>query len=240
MPLPGRRVREWAAFGALALLFGSAFLWTRLALAELGPFTLVAGRLLLGLLALAPIAAWKRQAIPRDARTLAAFAGMAVLNTAPPFVLIGTMPLFTILIAHRVLDDERITAPRLSGLTVGFLGVIVLFGRDLGAGLQRAAIVDQAAILAAAASYAGAAVLARKRLRGQPPLAQAVMVLLIADALVWADALALERPLRLPTQPITWLALVALGVFGSCLAYLLYFYLIRAWDATRAATVSTS
>ena len=118
----------------MALLFGSAFLWTRLALAELGPFTLVAGRRLLGLLPLAPIAVWKRQAIPRDRRILAAFA---------------TMPLFTTLIAHRVLDDERLTLPRLAGLTVGFVGVVVLFGRDLGSGLQRAALMDQAAILTA-------------------------------------------------------------------------------------------
>src|SRR3989442_14221807 len=78
----------------------------------------------------------------------------------------------------------------------------------------------------------------RRHLRGQSALAQATMVLLIADGLAWGAALGLERPLRVPALPLTWVALIALGVFGSCLAYLLYFYLIRAWDATRASTVT--
>jgi len=94
------------------------------------------------------------------------------------------------------------------------------------------------AILGAAASYGAAAVFARRHLRGQSALAQATMVLLIADGLAWGAALGLERPLRVPALPLTWVALIALGVFGSCLAYLLYFYLIRAWDATRASTVT--
>jgi drug/metabolite transporter (DMT)-like permease len=115
---------------------------------------------------------------------------------------------------------------------------VVLVSRDLGLAAVRGNIWGQLAVLAAASSYALAATFSRRHLRGQSPLTQALMVILIADALLWPGALAFERPWHIPALPITWLALAWLGLLGSCLAYLLYFYLINAWGATRASLVA--
>jgi drug/metabolite transporter (DMT)-like permease len=153
-------------------------------------------------------------------------------------ILNGTVPLFTIVIAHFWLHDEKITLPRVAGLVVGFAGVVVLVGPNLRLAPMRGNLWGQLAVLLAAGSYALAATFSRKHLRGQPPLMQATMVVLIADMLMGTAALSVERPFHIPALPLTWIALAWLGLLGSCLAYLLYFYLINTWGPTRASLVS--
>ena len=248
------KLKEWSAFGLLGLIWGSSFLWIKVAVQEIGPFTLVAFRLLFALLGLLIIAARQKQPLPRDRKVLLGFLFMGVFNTALPFTLIswgetridsalasilnGTVPLFTIVIAHFLLHDEKISLPRVAGLLIGFAGVVVLVSRDLGLSALSGNVWGQVAVLVASSSYALAATFSRKHLRGQPPLTQATMVVLIADALLWPAALAVERPWHFPALPVTWLALAWLGLLGSCLAYLLYFYLINTWGATRASLVA--
>ena len=249
------KLKEWSAFALLGLVWGSSFLWIKIAVEEIGPFTLVAFRLLFGLVGLLIIMRLRKQSFPRDRKTLLAFLFMGVFNTALPFTLIswgetkidsslasilnGTVPLFTIIIAHFWLHDDKITLPRIAGLIVGFAGVVVLVSRDLGpAGVFNGDILGQLAVLAASLCYATAITFSRRHLRGQPPLVQATMVILIADTLLWLTAPIVERPLHVPTLPITWFALAWLGLLGSCLAYLLFFYLINAWGPTRASLVT--
>ncbi len=248
------RLREWGAFWLLGSIWGSSFLWIKIAVGEIGPATLAAIRLLFGLLGLLAVMRLQRQAFPRPTTHLPAYLFMGAFNTAIPFVLISwgetridsglaailnaTVPLFTIVIAHFWLSDERITATRLAGLLVGFTGVVVLMSRDLGMAGITHSIWGQMAVLAASASYALAATFTRRHLRGHPPLLQATMVVLFADLFVWLTVGAWERPLRLPALPITWFALAWLGLLGSCAAYLLYFYLINAWGPTRASLVA--
>ena len=249
------KLKEWSAFALLGLVWGSSFLWIKIAVEEIGPFTLVAFRLLFGLVGLLIIMRLRKQSFPRDRKTLLAFLFMGVFNTALPFTLIswgetkidsslasilnGTVPLFTIIIAHFWLHDDKITLPRIAGLIVGFAGIVVLVSRDLGpAGVFNGDILGQLAVLAASLCYATAITFSRRHLRGQPPLVQATMVILIADTLLWLTAPIVERPLHVPTLPITWFALAWLGLLGSCLAYLLFFYLINAWGPTRASLVT--
>lgn len=249
------KLKEWGAFTLLGLVWGSSFLWIKIGVAEIGPFGLAAFRLLFGAIGLLIVVRLQKQSFPRDRKTLLAFLFMGLFQTALPFVLIpwgetkidsglasilnGTMPLFTIVIAHFWLHDEKITAARLAGLIAGFLGVVVLVSRDLGpAGTLRGNLWGQIAVLAASVSYATAGTFSRKHLRGQPPLLQATMVVVIADALVWLATPIFEPSIHIPRLPITWFALAWLGLLGSCLAYLLYFYLINAWGATRASVVT--
>lgn len=248
------RLKEWGAFWLLGSIWGSSFLWIKIAVAEIGPATLAAIRLLFGFLGLLAVMRLQRQALPRTTAYLPAYLFMGAFNTALPFVLISwgetridsglaailnaTVPLFTIVIAHFWLSDERITATRLAGLLVGFTGVVVLMSRDLGMAGIAHSVWGQLAVLAASASYALAATFTRRHLRGHPPLLQATMVVLFADLFVWLTVAAWERPLHLPALPITWFALAWLGLLGSCAAYLLYFYLINAWGPTRASLVT--
>ena len=67
---------------------------------------------------------------------------------------------------------------------------------------------------------------------------QATASVFMADAVLWLAVRVVEWPPRLPHLPGTWLALGWLGLLGSCVAYLLYYYLINAWGATRATIVT--
>jgi drug/metabolite transporter (DMT)-like permease len=248
------KLKEWSAFVLLGLIWGSSFLWIKVGVRELGPLTLVAFRLLFGLLGLLAVARLQGQPFPRSRHLLLAYLFMAVFNTALPFALItwgetridsamasilnGTVPLFTIVIAHLWLHDDKISLPRVGGLVLGFAGVVVLVGPNPGQTAVRGSLWGQLAVLVASGSYALGATFSRKHLRGQPPLVQATMVALMAGPLMGAAALAVERPFHIPALPLTWIALAWLGLLGLCLAYLLYFYLINAWGPTRASLVT--
>lgn len=249
------KVREWGAFVLLGLIWGSSFLWIKIGVAEIGPFMLVTLRVLFGLVGLVVITVIRRQKIPLDRSALLAFLFLGAVNTALPFTLIswgethidsalasilnGTMPLFTIVIAHFWLKDEKINLQRSAGLITGFLGVSILVTRNLDPGMQiRGDLLGELAVLAAAACYATAAAFTRRHVQGHAPLVQSMMSLLFADALLWVALPIAESPARFPTLPITWLALVWLGLLGSCVAYLLYFFLINTWGPTRASLVT--
>jgi len=250
------KLKEWGIFALLGIIWGSSFLWIKIAVEEIGPFMLVTFRLLFGLLGMAAVLIWQRQSFPRDRKTLLAYLFMGAFNTAIPFTLIswgethidsglaailnGTVPLFTIVIAHFWLQDEKITIPRIAGLVIGFIGVVILVSRDLnlqGMSGDSLNMWGQGAVLVAAICYALAVTFSRKYLRGQSPVVQSLMILLVADVIMFGVT-PIAEPLRLPALPITWLAIAWLGLLGSCLAYLLFFSLINAWGPTRASLVT--
>ena len=246
--------REWVVFFALGLIWGSSFLWIKIAVQEVDPFTLVSWRLLFGTLGMVAVIVWKRPSFPPQRSIWLALAVLGIINTALPFVLISwgeksidsavasvlnsTVPLFTLVIAHLFLHDEPITARKAVGLLIGFAGVLVLMARDLEIGSLRAGVLGQAAVLLAAVSYASASVFARRTMREVSPLVQAFVPMAFADAVVWSIATQVGEPGRLPALPITWVALLWLGLLGSCLAYLLYYHLLHSVGATRAVMVT--
>ncbi len=248
------KLRDWVIFSALGLTWGSSFLWIKIAVQETAPLTVVGLRLLFGWLGMLGVVLWRRTPLPRDRVTLLRLSVLGLLQTALPFALItwgetridsglasilnGSMPLFTMVIAHLALHDEKITLPRLGGLTAGFVGVVVLVSRDLNPQGPGGGILGQLAVLAASLSYAVAVVYSRGRLRNLPPIVQSFGVLTVAEALVWASALTFTRPIRLPAHALTWLAVAWLGLLGSCLAYIMFFHLINAWGPTRASLVT--
>lgn len=247
-------IRSWGAFLLLGSIWGSSFLWIKIALVELSPFTLVGYRLLFGALGMLLVLFARRPSFPEERRVWAMLILMGITNTALPFVLISwgeividsgvasilnsTTPLFTLIIAHFFLSDERMTVPRALGLLLGFAGILLLFSRDIGLEGFRSGLLGQAAVLTAAISYAGSSVFARRAFREVPVLVQSAVPLFTADLLIWGGALAFESPLALPSLPLTWIALLWLGLLGSCLAYLLYFYLINKEGSTRSTLVT--
>ncbi len=247
------KTKDWLAFAVLSLAWGSSFFWIKIAVAEVGPFLLVAMRVLFGILGLAAVALWRRPEWPKDRRAIGALLLLGLTNTALPFVLIswaeiyidsavaailnGSVPLFTMLIAHFALTDDRMTRQRVLGLVVGFIGVIVLTVRDLQGDI-RLNLLAQGAMMLAVLFYAGSSVFARRNAQGVSPIVHALVPLLSADAFIWSGALLSESPVALPVQGITWVALLWLGLVGSCTAYLLYFYLVHSIGPTRATMVT--
>ena len=246
--------REWALFWALGLIWGSSFLWIKIGVQELDPFTLVGWRLFFGTVGMVAVLLWRRPPFPRKKSTWVALAALGIINTALPFVLItwgeqsidsavasvlnSTVPLFTLVIAHLFLRDEPITARRSAGLLIGFAGVLILMARDLRLDNLRLGLLGQGAVLLAAVSYAAASVFARRTMREVSPLVQAFVPMAFADALVWSIATQAGDPGRLPTLTSTWMALLWLGLLGSCIAYLIYYSLLHSVGATRATMVT--
>jgi drug/metabolite transporter (DMT)-like permease len=246
------RFKEWGAFWLLGAIWGSSFLWIKIAVGEIGPLTLVAFRLLFGLIGLLVVLRLQRQRLPRAHLPMYLVLGLfqamlpisliswgeTRIDSGLAAILNGTVPLFAIVIAHYWLTDEKMTGMRILGLVMGFVGVVVLVSDDLRPGALSGSLLGQLAVLAAAASYAMAATFSRRYMRNQPPVVQGTMVLLTGDALAWLAVLGLERPVQTPALPITWLAVLWLGLLGSCVAYLLFFYLINVWGPTRASVVT--
>ncbi len=245
--------KDILAFAGLSLAWGSSFLWIKIAVQDIGPFQLVGLRILFGLLGLLAVVAYRRPDWPRDRKALKAMLVLGLTNTALPFVLISwaeqyidsavasilnsSVPLFTMLIAHLALSDDRMNRQRVLGLGLGFAGVVVLAWRDVQAGLQLN-LLAQGAMLLAVLFYAGSSVYARRTTQGVAPTYQALVPLVSANLFIWTLTPVLEGPLPWALQTSTWVAVAWLGLIGSCLAYLFYFYLIHSIGPTRATMVT--
>ena len=245
--------KDWLAFILLGTIWGSSFLWIKIAVQEVGPILLVAIRLLFGILALLVVVAFTRPKLPRGRQIWINLTILGLINNALPYTLISwgeqfidsavaailnsTTPLFTMLVAHLFLTDDRMTRRRVFSLVMGFLGILLLFSRDLGYA-PRGNILGQAAVLAASVAYAFASVFARRTTQGLSPSIQALVPLLGADLLMWMMVPLAESPLALPSLPITWFALVWLGVMGVAIAFLLFFYLLHSVGPTRTVLVT--
>jgi drug/metabolite transporter (DMT)-like permease len=248
------RLKDWGAFLLLGTIWGSSFLWIKIAVADVAPTTLAAFRLLFGLIGLLVVARLTRQSFAGVRQHWRAYLVIGVLNAALPFMLINwaetridsalaailnaTTPLFAFIIAHFWQADEKMTPTRTAGLMLGFVGVIVLVSREFSPEGIHGNLWGQIAMLVASTSYGLSANYTRRYVRGHPLLLQATMVVLFADAISWTVALATDRPFGAPSVWVTWFALAWLGLLGSCVAYLLFFYLINAVGAGRASLVT--
>ena len=245
--------KHWTAFIFLGGIWSASFLWIKIALEEIGPNTLVAWRVLFGLLFAGGAVFLQRKAWPRDWASWFPFLLLGITSVAIPFFLItwgelsidsavasilnATVPLFTIVIAHLFLDDDRMTMQRVLGLFVGFIGVIVLLSEDLIAGVH-SSLLGQAAVILAAIFYAASSVYARRKTQSAPGLVRGAAPLVSATVVMWLVAPVLENPLKVPQLPITWIAVLWLGILGSGLALILWYYLLHEIGPTRTGMVT--
>jgi drug/metabolite transporter (DMT)-like permease len=245
--------KHWLVFITLGLVWSTSFLWIKIGVQEIGPMALVAFRMLFGALAAVAIGVFQKVNWPRDRKTWMIFAilgpaslaipiffiswGELTIDSAVASILNATVPLFTIVIAHFWLHDDKMTVQKVLGLLVGFAGVIVLLSEDLSAGAHNSAI-GQAAVILASLFYAGSAVAARKFTQHVEGVARAAMPLITSAILMWIVAPLMEKPFLVPTLPITWIAALWLGILGSGLAMIMYYYLIHEIGPTRTSLVT--
>jgi len=136
------------------------------------------------------------------------------------------------LLAGLLLPDDRLTLPRILGLLIGFAGVVVLVSDQISGGVSQ--LWGVAAMLAAVFLYAVSAITARKSGAHMHPGVQAFGQSLFAFLIMLPTAAVVEAPLTLPRLPLTWVAVVWLGVLGSFIASMLYLTLIQDVGPTRA------
>jgi len=245
--------KHWIVFILLGAIWSSSFLWIKIAVREVGPVTLVAFRILFGLVAGVAAAVYSRASWPRAFKDWLNLAFLGILSTSIPFFLISwgeqsidsavasvlnaSVPLFTIVIAHLTLSDDRMSLPKVLGLLVGFGGVLVLLSEDLSARAHSSAL-GQVAVVVAALFYAIGSVYARKTTQHLPGMVRGIAPLVSASAVMWMAAPVVESPLHVPTQPITWVALLWLGILGTGLAQVMWYYLLHEIGPTRSTFVT--
>ncbi len=243
--------KAWAMLIALSLLWGGAFLFSKIVVEAIPTFTLVALRV--GLAALALLLWLRIQGLVIPRHIWFACLVMGFLNNIIPFglnfwgqkevgigtaaIVNSTTPLWTILLAHFVTDDEKLTGLRLAGVLVGIAGVALLIGPEALGGLGTAGL-SQLAFLGATFSYAIALMWAR-RFRGLSPVVPAAGQLIGSSLLAIPTALVVDKPWNLPMPSIEVIAsVIALAVASTALAYRIYFALMARNGAGNAALVT--
>jgi drug/metabolite transporter (DMT)-like permease len=247
--------REWAMLLALSVLWGGSFFFAGVAVRDLPAFSIVTVRVGVAAVALLVVARALGVVIPTDRQTLLAFAGMGLLNNVVPFCLIvwgqhhitsglaailnATTPLFTVLVAHALTPDERLTPAKMVGVVVGFAGAAVMVGPEVLSGLG-VNVVAQAACLAAATSYAFAGIFGRRfRRMDVAPLATAAGQVTTSTLMLVPMALVVDHPWTLPMPGNdNLLALLGLGVLSTALAYVIYFRVLAVAGATNLLLVT--
>ncbi|MEO7332762.1 MAG: DMT family transporter, partial [Gemmatimonadales bacterium] len=164
--------------------------------------------------------------------------GEQFIDSGTAAVFNSMMPLFSLLLAGAVLKTEPVTVLRVAGVLIGFGGAALLASREFALRADPSALIGTLAVALAAASYAAGGSYARHSMRGMHRYEVAAGSLVFAAIFAWALALPADGGIILPTDPGPIIAVLWLGVIGSFVAYLLYFFLIEHLGATVAGMVT--
>lgn len=244
---------EWGLLIFLSILWGGSFFFGKVALVELRPFTLVLGRVGIAAIALNLMVRASGNRMPASPKIWAAFLAMGLLNNLIPFSLIfwgqtqissslaailnATTPVWTVLLAHFLTVDERLTPGRLGGVLFGVGGVAVMIGLDALQGLG-VNVVAQLAVVGAAISYAFAGIYG-KRFREMPPIVTAAGQITGTTVMMIPLTLFVDKPWLLPIPGLkVWGALLGLALLSTALAYIIYFRLLSTAGATNLLLVT--
>jgi len=244
---------EWILLIFLSVLWGGSFFFSKVALSELQPFTVVLVRVGIAAIVLNFVVIATGQRMPTSPKMWSVFVVMGLLNNLIPFSLIfwgqtqissslaailnATTPVWTVLLAHFLTTDERLTPNRLGGVFIGLLGVAIMIGLDAlqGLGIN---VLAQIAVVGAAISYAFAGIYG-KRFKGTSPIVTATGQITGATLVMIPIALFIDKPWLLPMPNSSILgALFGLSLLSTALAYILYFRLLSAVGATNLLLVT--
>jgi drug/metabolite transporter (DMT)-like permease len=238
--------RAWTLFLLVSVLWGIPYFLIKIAIEDLSPLLLVAGRVTIAALVLLPVAALRGTlgALRGRMRTVAV---LAVLHIVVPFLLITygethisssltglLIAIEPVLIAVLMSRTEPLTSGRLAGLILGFAGVAVLVGVNVSG--DRLGLLGAGMVLAAAVGYALATVLVQRRAADLPPEALAGGTTAIS-AVVLAPFAVFALPDR-TVRPEAWVSLVVLGVFCTAVALLAFYQLVGVAGSNRAGLVT--
>jgi drug/metabolite transporter (DMT)-like permease len=231
---------ELALLLLLATLWGGSYTFIKLGVATIPPITLIAVRTAIaGVLLLAVMRA-RGVRLPKDAATWRRFLFQACLNSVIPWTLIAwgersldaglatilnsTSPVFAFFLTLAITRHEEVPLRKLFGVLAGMAGVCLIVGVQAFHGLGEQ-LVAQLAVVAATICYAGGAIFSRG-FKGLDPMAPAAGSLLCGAAILIPASLLLDRPWTLAPSPGSTLALLALAIFSTALAFVIYFRLV--------------
>lgn len=236
----------------LALIWSSSYLAIKISVETITPLTLVAIRMVLGASALLLVLRFRMLSLPTDLQSWAILLVSGLMGNIIPFSLIsygevyidsglaallmGVAPVVTVLLAPLIHPDETLNPKIITGITIGFLGLIVLIGPGALHGLGNH-VTGQFAVFAAALCYAFTTLFTRKYAR-LPALVMAAGSMLIGTFVIVIAAFIFEAPLQSLTLNGSLIAAIYLGLFPTALATLIYFYLVPRIGAARMSQVN--
>ena len=247
--------RAWALLLILGAIWGASYLFIKIGLRDLSPAMVAWARVALAALVLVPLARGfgtraGADGIPHWRARLPMLALVSATQVAGPFVLIAlgeqqissslagilisSAPLFTAVLAIPFDPEERSTGFRLVGIGLGFVGVTLLLGVDLGDSGEE--LLGGAAVLLAGLGYAVSALLAKREFGDSEPISVAAGVMLVSVVLLAPFGL-LSAPASLPDAgPIA--AVATLGILGTGIAFAFFYSLIRSVGPARTYVVT--
>ncbi|MEZ2130707.1 MULTISPECIES: DMT family transporter [unclassified Sinorhizobium] len=232
---------ELALLLALSTLWGASYTFIKIGVETISPVTLIAARTFIGGAILVAVLRLRGLKLPSHPQTWKRFLFQARLNSVVPFTLIAwaeqttdaglatilnsTSPIFAFLLTALITRHEAVTRRKLFGVAAGLIGTSLIvgvealggFGHELGA---------QLAIVAATICYAGAAIFG-KNFKGLDPMVPAAGSLICGAVILIPASIIVERPWTLVPSADSVLALLALSVFSTALAFVIYFRLVQ-------------
>ena len=228
-----------------------SFFFTKIALRELGPFTLVFYRLSIAAFVSFLILSLAGRKLPTSLVSWRQFFMLGAFNSCIPFTLVSigqvyidsslasilnaTTPVFTVIMAHLLLDNEKLDGHRISGVLLGLAGVLILIGPQSLLGVT-SDFVGHLALLGTAMCYAYGSIYA-KSLDEMPMLEAMTGTLVAACILSCPLVMLLEFPLVTNIQLSTISAVLFISVLATCFTYLLFFYIVRTAGSTNTVLV---
>jgi drug/metabolite transporter (DMT)-like permease len=240
-----RPLGHWLLLFALVAMWGSAFMFTGIAVRAFSPTALVTIRLVIAAVLLTGLVALRRARFPRNRRFWLFSIAISLAGNCVPFwlisfgqqridsglagILMGVMPLTTMALAHFFVRGERLNATKIAGFMVGFGGLVALMGPDALLELkgQGTELLYQLAVLAGAVCYAVNAVVARHRPPADPLVAAAGVML--AGSAIMLPIGAVPASAELVTAPPAPLAaMLALAIVATAIATVVFLKLVTA------------
>jgi drug/metabolite transporter (DMT)-like permease len=225
----------------LSTLWGASYTFIKVGVETIPPVTFIAARTLIAGLILLGVIRWRGLSLPRDVATWRRFAFQAALNSVAPFTLIAwaqqttdaavatilssASPIFAFLLTALVTRHEAVTGRKLFGVGAGIAGIALILGAEAVTGLGRE-LGAQLAIVAATLCYAGAAIFG-KNFKGLDPVMPAAGSMLCGAAVLIPASLVVDQPWTIAPSMASVLALMALSVFSTAFAFVIYFRLIQ-------------
>ncbi|QIG46349.1 EamA family transporter [Nordella sp. HKS 07] len=232
---------ELLLLALLATLWGASYTFIKIGVATIPPITFIAARTLIAALILLAVLRLRGLSLPRDKATWRRFAIQATINSVMPFTLIAwaeltidaglaailnsTTPIFTFLITIAITRHEPAGWRKFLGVLAGLAGICLIIGVEALNGLGRE-LLSQLAMLLATFSYAIAAIFGRN-FKELDPMMPAAGSMLCGALILIPASLVVDQPWTLTPSVDSLLALLALAVFSTALAFCIFFRLVH-------------
>ena len=241
--------RAWSLLFVLAAIWGASYLFIEIGLRDLSAPLIAWMRIAFGAAVVVPIALragalrglgglWPAIAIVSVAQAAAPFLlialGQEEITSSLAGILVGSAPIWTALLAYFFVAEERSEGVQLLGIAVGIAGLVLLLGVDLGGSGEQ--LLGGLAVVGAGLGYAIGGLVAKRRLASVQPIGVAAIVLAVSTVLALPAAF-LTLPDAAPgAGPVV--AIAALGVVGTGVAFAIFYELVATVGPTRTYLVT--